>query len=125
MIRIMAAVALVLLIACKIDASAQTGAGPPAPDQSQQLLSAGQLDALLAPIALYPDALIAEILMASTYPLEVVEAERWVRANKNLTGNALKAAVSKQPTSACGAPLSMKMVAARAGLSESPHGRSW
>jgi Protein of unknown function (DUF3300) len=96
MIRIMAAVALVLLIACKIDASAQTGAGPPAPDQSQQLLGAGQLDALLAPIALYPDTLIAEILMASTYPLEVVEAERWARANKNLTGNALKAAVSKQ-----------------------------
>ncbi|GAM11072.1 putative protein [Geobacter sp. OR-1] len=53
-----------------------------------------ELTQMLAPIALYPDSLTAQILMASTYPLEVVEAERWVRQNKNLTGadldNALK-----------------------------------
>ena len=63
---------------------------------AQQLLSAGQLDQLVAPIALYPDALLSEILMASTYPLEVVEADRWVNANKNLKGDDLKAAVDKQ-----------------------------
>ena len=60
------------------------------------MLSAGQLDALVAPIALYPDALLSEILMASTYPLEVVEADRWAEANKNLKGDALKAAVDQQ-----------------------------
>jgi len=48
-----------------------------------------ELTQMLAPIALYPDSLIAEILMASTYPLEVVEAERWMRQNKNLKGNEL------------------------------------
>ncbi|MGC2081008.1 MAG: DUF3300 domain-containing protein, partial [Xanthobacteraceae bacterium] len=63
---------------------------------SQQLLSNGQLDALLSPIALYPDALLSEILMASTYLLEVVEADRWVNANKNLKSDALKAAVDQQ-----------------------------
>jgi Protein of unknown function (DUF3300) len=51
----------------------------------------------VAPIALYPDALLAQILMASTYPLEVVEAARWVRANPNLKDQALEAALLKQP----------------------------
>ena len=50
-------------------------------------LSEGQLDALVAPIALYPDGLLSEILMASTYPVEVVEAARWVDVNKNLKGD--------------------------------------
>jgi Protein of unknown function (DUF3300)/Chaperone of endosialidase len=59
-------------------------------------LSSKQLDQLVAPIALYPDTLLSEVLMASTYPLEVVEAERWVNANKNLKGEQLKAAVDKQ-----------------------------
>ena len=48
-----------------------------------------ELDQMLAPVALYPDSLIAQILMASTYPLEVVQAERWVQQNKTLTGDAL------------------------------------
>jgi hypothetical protein len=65
-------------------------------DQSQQLLKPEQLDQLLAPIALYPDTLLAEILMASTYPLEVVQADRWATENKNLKGDQLKAAVDKQ-----------------------------
>jgi hypothetical protein len=69
---------------------------PAAPAPADQLLKPEQLDALVAPIALYPDPLLAEIFMASTYPLEVVEAERWVKANKNLKGDALKAAVDKQ-----------------------------
>jgi Protein of unknown function (DUF3300) len=51
---------------------------------------------LVSPIGLYPDTLLAEILMASTYPLEIVEADRWVDTNKNLSGDALKAAVDKQ-----------------------------
>lgn len=55
-----------------------------------------ELDQLLAPIALYPDELLTQILMASTYPLEVVQAERWAKQNKSLKGDALKAALDKQ-----------------------------
>jgi hypothetical protein len=68
----------------------------PAAAPAQQMLTAGQLDALVAPIALYPDALLSEILMAATYPLEVVEADRWANANKSLQVDALKAALAKQ-----------------------------
>jgi hypothetical protein len=55
-----------------------------------------ELDQMLAPVALYPDALLAQVLMAATYPLEVVEADRWVKNNKNLKGDALNAQVDKQ-----------------------------
>jgi hypothetical protein len=95
-------VAVALSISMPLSARAQTPPpAAPAPQQQastdqSQLLSAGQLDALVAPIALYPDALLSEILMASTYPLEVIEADRWVNANKNLKGDALTAAVGQQ-----------------------------
>lgn len=56
-----------------------------------------ELAQMLAPIALYPDSLIAQILMASTYPLEVVEAERWLRDNETLKGDALSDALREQP----------------------------
>ena len=55
-----------------------------------------QLDQLLAPVALYPDSLLTQILMASTYPLEVVKANNWVKQNKELKGDALTAALEKQ-----------------------------
>ena len=76
-------------------AHAQTAA-PPASAQPQQLLKAEELDQLVAPIALYPDTLLAEVLMASTYPLEVVQADRWATENKALKADPLKAAVDKQ-----------------------------
>ena len=69
------------------------------PDTSgsqQQTLSQGELDALVAPIALYPDALLAQVLMASTYPLEVVQADRWAKANKSLKGDKLDDALAKE-----------------------------
>jgi hypothetical protein len=89
--------AVALLFAVPQAASAQTPPpAQPASAPAQQLLTAGQLDALVAPIALYPDALLSEILMASTYPLEVVAADRWVDANKSLQGDALKAALDQQ-----------------------------
>lgn len=75
-------------------AMAQNQSPPPAADQ--QLLKSEELDALVAPIALYPDPLLAQVLMASTYPLEVVQADRWLNENKNLKGDELKAAVDKQ-----------------------------
>jgi len=52
-----------------------------------------QIEQLVAPIALYPDDLVSQILMASTYPLEVVEAARWVQANKDLKGDPLAKAL--------------------------------
>jgi hypothetical protein len=55
-----------------------------------------ELDQMLAPIALYPDSLLSQVLMAATYPLEVVEAARWSKANPNLKGNAAVAAVKDE-----------------------------
>jgi hypothetical protein len=60
---------------------------PPSPEQLQQLV---------APIALYPDSLVAQILAASTYPAEVVEADRWLQANPDLKGDQLGQAVNQQ-----------------------------
>jgi Protein of unknown function (DUF3300) len=59
-------------------------------------LSKEQLEQLAAPIALHPDPLLSQILMASTYPTEVVQAARWVRENTNVTGQALQDAMQKQ-----------------------------
>jgi len=67
-----------------------------APATQEQTLKAEELDQLVSPIALYPDTLLAEVLMAATYPLEVVQADRWASDNKNLKGDQLKAAVDKQ-----------------------------
>ena len=63
-----------------------------------QAFNSEQLDALLAPIALYPDALLAQVLMASTFPLQVVEAGRWIDdpGHKSLSGDAIAEAVESQ-----------------------------
>ncbi|MGH7244843.1 MAG: DUF3300 domain-containing protein [Phycisphaerales bacterium] len=74
-----------------------SGAAPaaaPAPDGDK--LTQEQLDQMIAPIALYPDDLLSQILMASTYPIEVVQADRWVKANKSLTGDAQAKALESQ-----------------------------
>jgi len=60
------------------------------------LLTPEQLDDLVSPIALYPDPLVAQILAASTYPMEIVQADRWVQANPNLQGTALTQAAQDQ-----------------------------
>ena len=64
--------------------------------QQASKLSQAQLEALVAPIALYPDPLVSQVLMASTYPLEVAEASNWLQANKNLKGDALNQALQEQ-----------------------------
>jgi hypothetical protein len=64
--------------------------------QGSPVFKQEELDQLLAPIALHPDALVSQILMASTYPLEVVQAERWAKQNSNVKGEALTAALEKQ-----------------------------
>jgi len=68
--------------------SAQTAAAKIPPDQ---------LDSLVAPIALYPDPLLAQALAASTYPLEIIQLQQWLDRNKNLKDKALADAVAKQP----------------------------
>jgi Spy/CpxP family protein refolding chaperone len=55
-----------------------------------------ELEQILAPIALHPDSLVTQILMAATYPLEIVQAERWIKQNASLKGEALTAALEKQ-----------------------------
>ena len=55
-----------------------------AQDSGQPTFKTEEIEQLVAPIALYPDSLIAQILMASTYPLQIVEAARWVKANPNV-----------------------------------------
>src|SRR5437868_11494047 len=56
-----------------------------------------QLDSLVAPIALYPDPLLAQTLAASTYPLEIILLQQWLEKNKNLKDKELADAVAKQP----------------------------
>jgi len=76
-------------------ALAQTG---PAEEQAvaRPALSAQQLDNLVAPLALYPDPLLSQVLVAATYPLEVVEANQWLTQNRSLTGTALIDAAKQQ-----------------------------
>jgi hypothetical protein len=69
--------------------AAQEEQAPPIPPD--------QLDALVAPIALYPDPLLAQTLAASTYPLEVIQLQQWLAKNPNLKDKALSDAVAKQP----------------------------
>src|SRR5207302_1048019 len=66
------------------------------PQQAQQPLSVQQINQLVAPIALYPDNLLGQILAASTYPLEIVVAARWSSSNQNVTGTALEDAMQLQ-----------------------------
>ena len=63
---------------------------------SDGLLDQAQLDQLVAPIALYPDSLLAQVLVAATYPLEVVQAERWAADNKDVKGEALTKAMDEK-----------------------------
>jgi uncharacterized membrane protein YgcG len=99
-------IVLALMMAIPVAVSAQTADNPPATSSpakpaSQsppitELLKSEQLEALVAPIALYPDELLANVLAASTYPLEVVQADRWLKERKSLKGDALKKEVDKQ-----------------------------
>jgi hypothetical protein len=74
--------------------SEQAQSAPTAPPAAQQ--TPQELQQLVAPIALYPDALVAQILAASTYPAEIVEADRWMQSHSNLKGDELAKEVDKQ-----------------------------
>src|SRR5512139_685359 len=82
---------LILALIVPLNVGAQGAAG-----EQKQGFSKEQLDQMLAPIALFPDSLLTQVLMASTYPLEVVQASRWAKQNKSLKGDALTKALEKQ-----------------------------
>jgi hypothetical protein len=95
---------LILLLCCSlVRFTAQAESFGPTGQSNEQssVLSAQQspqeLQQLVAPIALYPDALVAQILAASTYPTEIVEADRWIQGHSELKGEELAKEVDKQP----------------------------
>ena len=77
------------------DVALLSDATPEADGQSHPAFSQAELDQMLAPIALYPDSLLSQILMASTYPLEVVEAARWSKAHPEFQGEVSVEAVAQ------------------------------
>jgi len=120
--RILASLCTILLVPGEGLLLAQTPAPAPAPQKSAEQkpapqkpaeqkpadaaakpaedsvkLTADQLDSLVAPIALYPDPLLAQTLVASTYPLELVQLQQWMAKHKDLKDKALADAVAKQP----------------------------
>jgi hypothetical protein len=76
-------------------AQTQTAASTTA-QQTAVKLPNDQLDSLVAPIALYPDPMLAQVLAASTYPLEIVQLQQWLAKHTDLKGDALSAAVEKE-----------------------------
>jgi hypothetical protein len=80
------------IYATPIDQPSGQTISPPVEQQTPE-----ELQQLVAPIALYPDALVSQILAASTYPTEIVEADRWVQEHPNLKGKDLANAVDQQP----------------------------
>jgi Protein of unknown function (DUF3300) len=95
---------LTLLLCCLlVRFTAQAESSGPTGQSTEQSptppikLSPQELQQLVAPIALYPDALVAQILAASTYPAEIVEADRWMQSHTNVKGDQLAKEVDKQP----------------------------
>src|SRR6201987_98658 len=96
----------VLVIGCTVgllpgDISAYTPsprfAQAPSPQDQAAKSPPDQLDSLVAPIALYPDPLLAQVLVASTYPLEIIQLQQWLTKNPGLKDKALADAGKKQP----------------------------
>ena len=98
-------------LAFALPASQQAGEQTPAAAQAR--FTQAQLEQLVAPIALYPDALLTQVLSASTYPIEVVQAQRWVDRNPDLKGSELEEALKSQEwdpsvKALCGFPTVLK-----------------
>src|SRR5215813_7535994 len=89
---------LILALLTALPAQAQNAPAGSAPEaNAPPPLSAEQLDELVAPIALYPDALLAQVLMASAYPTDVVSADRFMQKNPGLTGDQMEQALQDKP----------------------------
>src|SRR6185436_9161179 len=92
--RVVAITCAILLVTIDVPLFARQAQQPV---QENVKIPADQLDALVAPIALYPDHLLSQTLVASTYPLELIQLQQWLERNKGLDQKALVNAVSKQP----------------------------
>ncbi len=90
-------VALVMPAPAQVPPSPSPGPPRAQPAAGAKTFSQAELDQLLAPIALYPDSLLAQVLMASTYPLDIVISARWVKANTSLKDQARQDALQQQP----------------------------
>lgn len=101
LIRKVSSCAAALLLALALGVAALVACGPivlPTVAQTDAPpLPPAQLDAILAPVALYPDPLLAQVLMAATYPAEIADAAAWQQANGALAGGQLAAAVEQLP----------------------------
>src|SRR5207344_1716046 len=93
--RIVVAVICALVLAPG-DMSLLAQAAPQAATEEAARIPAEQLDSLVAPIALYPDPMLSQTLVASTYPLEIIQLQQWLAKNKGLKDKALADAVKKQ-----------------------------
>jgi hypothetical protein len=90
-------VALSVLVALPAESSLLAQQTTNASAQPAGRIPADQLDSLVAPIALYPDPMLAQVLAASTYPLEIMQLQQWLQRNPSLKDKALADAVMKQP----------------------------
>src|SRR3954452_19028769 len=98
--RVTAVVCMLLVLPGDVAFPQQESQAPTKPGTAEQAparMPPDQLDSLVAPIALYPDPLLAQVLAASTYPLELVQLQQWLTKNKELKDKALADAVEKQP----------------------------
>src|SRR6185437_13738848 len=88
-----AALCAILIVPSTALFAQQPPTAAPAPDQT---LTPDQLNDLVAPVALYPDPLLSQVLVAATYPLEVVQSYQWLQKNPGLQGTALTEAAAQQ-----------------------------
>ena len=87
---------LLALTTFPVDASPQNTSQPSGPQKEYAPLTPDELDGLVAPIALYPDALVAQVLGAATFPYEVEDAVVWMKQNSSLKGETLAKAVDQK-----------------------------
>src|SRR4030088_13020 len=93
--QIAALICAVAILPGDMNLLASQASQPPADEQAASI-PPEQLESLVAPIALYPDPLLTQVLVASTYPLEIIQLQQWIQKNSSLTGDALTNAVEKQ-----------------------------
>src|SRR5262245_25604496 len=94
--RLVTIAVAVLATAAAAHARQGAAASKPASAKAGSAFSTAELDQMLAPIALYPDAVLTQILMATTYPLEIVQADRWAKSHATLKGDAAAKALEQE-----------------------------
>ena len=94
--QLVALLCAVAIVPGDVALSGQTAPAAGSPAGAEAQVPPEQLDSLVAPIALYPDPMLTQTLVASTYPLEIIQLQQWLQKNKNLKDQALADAVKKQ-----------------------------